>query len=194
MLTLPEHRRKADLLLADYKHAARSFKEERQALQDAERTLSDALEARKLLQIVAETVQKAAHQAVAGIVTRCLQTVFGEESYVFKIDFRGARGKTEARFLLCRDGNEIDPMDAAGGGVVDVVSFALRLVALILTKPSKRRLLCLDEPFRFLSQEYRPAVAELVQELAKELDVQFILVTHSEELMIGEVIHVGEDC
>ena len=185
-------RQKTNILLADYNHAVRTCREERKALRDAKRTLSDATKGRTLLQTVAEKVQNEAHAAVAGIVTRCLKTVFGEDdAYQFHIHFKGSRGKTEARFVLCRDGNEIDPMEAAGGGVVDVCSFALRLVALILTKPAKRRLLCLDEPFRFVSHEFRPAIAELVKELAEELNVQFILVTHSSEFEIGKVIQVG---
>ena len=48
----------------------------------------------------------------------------------------------------------------------------------------------LDEPFRFVSREYRPAIAELVKELSEELNVQFVLVTHSSEFEIGKVVDV----
>jgi DNA repair exonuclease SbcCD ATPase subunit len=45
----------------------------------------------------------------------------------------------------------------------------------------------LDEPFRYLSEEYRPKVAVLLEKLAEEFDFQFIIVTHIPELAIGSV-------
>jgi len=52
--------------------------------------------------------------------------------------------------------------------------------------------LILDEPFRFLSIEYRPKIRELIQQLSEELDFQFIMVTHAQELEIGEIIRIGQ--
>jgi DNA repair exonuclease SbcCD ATPase subunit len=46
----------------------------------------------------------------------------------------------------------------------------------------------LDEPFRFVSDEYQPAVADLMEEMADKLGIQFIIVTHEENLKIGNVI------
>ncbi len=85
----------------------------------------------------------------------------------------------------------MDPTASVGGGVVDVASFALRLACLLLASPKRRRLLCLDEPFKHLSENYRPAVRELIEVLAREMDVQFIIVTHSNELKIGKVIELS---
>ena len=79
-------------------------------------------------------------------------------------------------------------LDAAGGGVVDLTSFAQRLAALMLSQPASRKLLILDEPFRFLSAVYRPTACQLIESLAEEMGVQMVIVTHSEELMTGKVI------
>ena len=50
----------------------------------------------------------------------------------------------------------------------------------------------IDEPFRFVSKEYRSAVRELVEALARETGIQFLIVTHSSEYEIGKVIRIGE--
>lgn len=148
------------------------------------------LRAQQLVQVVAEQVQQQAHRQVASVVTRCLKAVFGEDSYEFQIIFERKRGRTEARLLFTRDGLEVEPLEAAGGGVVDVAAFALRLACLMLSMPRKRKLLVLDEPFRFVSQEYRPRVRELLLTLSKEMEVQILLVTHAEELVCGKVIEL----
>lgn len=112
-------------------------------------------------------------------------------AYQFRIEFGRKRGRTEARLLFVRDGEEIDPISASGGGVVDVTAFALRLACLILTRPAVRRLIVLDEPFKHLSAEYRVRVRSMLEGLAEQMDTQIILVTHSTEFHIGKVVEVG---
>ncbi len=117
--------------------------------------------------------------------------MFEEEAYEFQIRFEEKRGKTEAALLFVRDGLEVAPLESSGGGVVDVAAFALRLAALLLARPLKRRLLVLDEPFRFVSAEYRPKIRSMIEQLAEEFEVQFIIVTHIQDLVMGRVVEVG---
>lgn len=189
-MNLTAYRKALDRSLAELDHAKRKVVEERAALKSAKQSAEDLASAQAIVQEVAETVQSHAHRRIASVVTRCLETVFGEDAYEFRIDFEKKRGKTEARLLFCRDGLEIDPLTAAGGGVVDVAAFALRLVCLVLSKPPKRRLLVLDEPFRFLSRDHTPAVRQLLLSLAEEMKVQIILVTHNAALRAGKVVEI----
>ena len=184
-------RRRLTPLLADYNHAQRTRDEEAQTLLEAQEHEQAARQAQGFLQRVAEQIQQHAHAQIAGVVTRCLKTVFGEdESYEFKINFVKRRGRTEAELLFVRDGQEIDPLSASGGGAIDVAGFSLRLACLMLLRPAVRRLLILDEPFRFLSKDYRPRVRGLLEELAKELNLQIIQVTHAPDLVAGKVIEI----
>ncbi len=183
-------RRKLVAHAAEHAHATRTAAEERLARKTARRRLRHARQAQALAQRVAAGVQAAAHSQIAAVVSRCLTAVFGPETYQFKIAFEQKRGRTEARLLLTRGGLELDPLDSAGGGVVDVAAFALRLAALVLERPARRRLLCLDEPWKHLSTEYRPALRELVEVLAREMGVQFLLITHSPEFEIGKVVRL----
>lgn len=151
----------------------------------------EAAEVVKLLQEVATTVQAKAHARISRLVARCLGAVF-TEPYEFEIEFEQKRGRTEARLVFKRGANEVDPLNASGGGVVDVCSFALRLAALVASRPARRKVMIMDEPFKHLSREYRPAVRALLEGLASELGMQFIIVTHDPALQIGKVVEIGD--
>lgn len=182
-------RKKTDRLLVEYRHARQCVREEKEHLAATEKAVADTLEAQQVLQGVAETIQNQVHQRIASVVSRCLEAVF-PDAYEFRITFRQLRGKTEATLYFVRDGQEIDPVEASGGGVVDLASFSLRLACLTLSLPRKRRLLVLDEPLKHLSKDYRPAVRTILMTLAKELQVQFVIVSHMPELAMGKVIEI----
>lgn len=189
MSSTSDIRRRLDDCLAAYRQAKATYLAERDALNGAETALLDSEEAQKVLQLVAQTVQQQAHERIAGVVSRCLSAVF-EDPYEFKVLFEQKRGKTEARLVFVSNGHEIDPMDASGGGVVDVAAFALRLSCLMLSRPPLRRVLIMDEPMKFVSERYRERVRQMLEGLSKELQVQMIFVTHMPQLRTGKVIEL----
>lgn len=155
--------------------------------------ISATADAQKLLQLAAATVQQRVHEKISKLVTRCLKAVFSEDNYEFKIKFEQKRGKTEASLLLLKNGIEEDPLEEDAGGVLDVTAFALRISCLLLQTPKKRRLLVLDEPFRYVSIEYKPRVRELLKALVKELNLQIIMVTHDPTFQLGKVINFNKE-
>jgi ABC-type glutathione transport system ATPase component len=201
---------KLQRLLAQRDHLQRSIEEERSRKEQQETKLSNLLTVQNLFQEAAEAVQQTAHAQVASVVTRCLQAVFGkyqplkndqglgygygygEGSYEFQIEFSQKRGKTEAELLLVKNGHKINPPEECGGGVTDVLAFALRLACLMLSRPRKRKFLTLDEPFKHLSADYRESVRELLETLSEEMGIQILMVTHTDELQVGKVILMGE--
>jgi DNA repair exonuclease SbcCD ATPase subunit len=188
-IPLKEHVKRLGQLQVEYMGAVTSLKTNRKVYVKAKARVGHAKQAQEILQTVAASVQQMTHDRVARIVTRCLAAVF-DEPYTFQIKFERKRGKTEARLVFERKGREMDPMEASGGGVVDVATFALRLAAILITQPPLERFMALDEPFKFVSKEYRPKVVELMETLSKELSFQFLIVTHDEELKIGKVIKI----
>lgn len=185
-------REKLTPLISEYRLACSQVSQEKKALQEAKEHLQNILEAQKLIQTIAKQVQQSAHKQVASVVSKCLETVF-DDPYEFVIDFQEKRQKTEAVLSLVRDGLVLDdPQNSTGGGVIDVVSFALRLVSILLSRPKKRRFLLLDEPMKMLSKEYRPRVRGLLESLSQDLNFQILMVTHSQEIACGKIIHLGE--
>lgn len=147
----------------------------------------DAIDAREIVQTCAATVQQNAHHRIAGVVGTCLATVYGPGRYGFGIRFEMTRGRTEAVLELTEGENSTDPVDGTAGGVIDVASFALRVACLMLTRPPARRVMILDEPFKFVSEEYRDGVRGMLEHLAETLDIQFIMVTHIQEIACGTI-------
>lgn len=189
--TVKSARRRLNRRLAERTSAGDRLAKEERAEAAAAGQIAAAEEALKVAQAVAAEVQNLAHRRIASVVTRALRTVFGETAYEFRIVFEAKRNKTEARLVFINgDGLEMEPLTSCGGGVADVASFALRLSCLVLARPPRRRFLVLDEPFRFVSRDLRPRVRELIEVLAEELEVQFLIVTHMPDLICGEVVEL----
>jgi len=184
-------RKKVENLLIDLKTVKSQYKQEKEDLKKSKTHLTHVEEAQNITQQIAQTIQQQAHDKIAGVVSRCLEAVFDDANYGFKIDFEKKRGKAEAKLILLKDGNEIpDPLEADSGGVIDIAALALRLSCLVLTKPKLRRALIMDEPFKNVSPNYRENVRTLLEKLSKEFKIQFIMVTHEIEFQTGKVIRL----
>ena len=189
-MNLIKQRKKINELLSDHKTAKKNYRDEGISHGCSKIYLSSLEEARVIAQTVAQTVQQQAHNKISNVVTKCLQTVFnGKDRYSFKINFERKRGRTEADLILIKNGHEIsDPLTGDSGGVVDIAAFALRISCLILSKPTLRRVVLLDEPFKYIDIDNRENAKILLETLSKDLGIQFIMVTHDDEFKIGKVI------
>lgn len=190
MSALTTYRETINQLVAKYDAARARVRTERKALDEIDLRRERLLEAQTIAQAVAEKIQTQAHKRIASIVTTCL-AIF-DEPYEFRIDFRRARGKTEAHLLFERDGMAVDPMTSSGGGPIDVAAFALRVACMVLRRPALRRLLALDEPFRCIHEQYRPRIRAVLEKLATDLDMQIVMVTHDPQLKAGKEIDLGD--
>ena len=146
----------------------------------AEQAYRDALKAREVINIVAKDTQQQLEMRITNIVTMALAAVF-PDPYEFKLVFNERRNQTEADLLLVRNGEELSPVDGAGGGVLDVVSFALRIAVLLMS--GYRRVIILDEPFRHLSADLQSKASEMMKMLSDKLGIQFIMVSHEEGII-----------
>lgn len=150
-------------------------------------TLKSALElteqAQIFLQKVAKETQSQLKLRIEDIVNLALETCFPSE-YTFRINFNISRGKTEAELVFedQKTGREIDPINASGGGVVDLTAFALRIASYTLERNSDN-VIILDEPFRFLSRDLQSRAGEIIKTLSEKMGLQIILVTHIPELI-----------
>lgn len=161
---------------------------EEKSLKKAKKHLNNVLEAQSITQEAAQSIQQLVHRQIADIVNKCLLAVF-DDPYEFVIRFSPKRGKTEAELLFLRDGKEIKDV---GGGVLDVASFALRLSSILLSQKDLKPVMILDEPFKNVSKAkgYLERIPEMMISLSEEFGVQFIQVTHVDELKIGKVLEI----
>lgn len=145
-------------------------------------TLALQLErAQLIIQAAAKATQEQLSYRISELTSLALAQVF-VDPYELVVRFENKRGRTEAVLLFADgNGNEIDPMEASGGGVWDVASLALRLSLWSLQRPRSRATMVLDEPFKFLHGEVPQCrVCKMIQNLSRRLKLQFIIVTQEE--------------
>jgi len=188
------YRSKLNQLLADHRSASIQVKSERKILMQSEDDQTNAEEAQKIIQHTTQAIQQKAHDRIAGVVSRCLESIF-DDPYEFKIEFERKRKRTEANLIFEKDGMIFDdPLNQISGGVCDVAAFALRLSCILLGRPPNRRVVILDEPFSNIRGKYnRERIRNLLLELSEELNIQFILNIDLDvypEFALGKVIEM----
>lgn len=138
-----------------------------------------------LLQRTSDYARLQATNQIESLVTKCLQFVFTSNIH-FKIELEELRGKSSAEFYVINTFNDIEvktkPELSRGGGVVDIVSLALRISFLELHKPKIQGPLILDEPAKHVSDEYIYNVAEFLKQTSEMFNRQIIMVTHNQHL------------
>lgn len=149
----------------------------------SEKKLKLIEEAQAFLQKVAQSTQEKLKFQIEDVVNLALESVFPNE-YEFKIEFNVSRGKTDAELVFQdkRTGQTIDPMEASGGGVVDLTAFALRLSAFALESGTDN-VIVLDEPFKFISRDLQERAGEILKTLSEKMKLQIIMVTHIPEFI-----------
>lgn len=150
------------------------------------KNLNSSLEAIEQAQIIIQDValqlQNSIKYHIEDIVNLALNYVFPNE-YEFVLDFFIRRNQTECEFWLKKGDVLFNPLLSNGGGVVDILSFALRIALWSLKVGEKNNTIILDEPFRFVSSDLQAAAGEILQELSEKLDLQFIIVTHETQII-----------
>jgi exonuclease SbcC len=153
-------------------------KEKAIELKEKRKTAIENIQA--LIQQTAKETQEKLKYHIEDIVNTGLDNCFPGE-YDFNVSFEIKRGRTEAELFLLKEGEKVNPMLASGGGVVDIISFALRISAWALSKTDN--VIILDEPFKFLSVNLRPLAGDILKQLSKKLGLQIIMVTHDNEMI-----------
>jgi len=141
---------------------------------------------RLLLLEAARHAREQGRRQVEYLVSQALQFVFGGD-VEFKVEVEEKRDRPEAEFYVCSTygGNyrvETTPQDARGGGVVDVISLALRLALLHAFRPPVGGPAVLDEPGKHVSEEYAPQLARFLKSFSQSLGRQVIMVSHNQHL------------
>lgn len=150
-----------------------------ETLTQEQEDISRALE---IIQVTAKITQQQLEIHISELVSLALEAVF-PSPYKMVLKFETRRNRSEADLLLQdENGNLLNPMDAVGGGVVDVAAFALRIALWSLKQPRPRAVMIMDEPLRFLSKDLQPRAGIMISEISKKLGIQFVIVSHEEGL------------
>jgi len=138
-------------------------------------------QAREVIRKVGLQTQEQLQFHISDITSLAMEAVF-PDPYEVIVEFVQRRNKTECDLYFVRDENKVDPMTASGVGAVDVATFALRIASWSMAYPHSRNTIILDEPFRFLSENYQEKASTMIKEISTKLEIQFIIVTHEQIL------------
>ncbi|WP_368504112.1 ATP-binding protein [Alkalihalophilus sp. As8PL] len=156
-----------------------------QSILEYNETIETYERARLLLQQSAEYAREQAKQQMETLVTNALQYVFGP-LFSFQIEIEEHGNKAVAEFYVVSDYEGIKvktkPQDSRGGGVVDIVTLALRVALMETIQPKVEGPLLLDEPGKHVSGEYIHYLYEFLKSLSTMFGRQIIMITHNHHL------------
>ena len=161
-------------------------------LRECKREVRLTEQAQVVAQIVAQATQKELEFKISEIVSLALSSVFNDP-YVFEVEFVLRRNKTEADLWLSKNSNRVRPLEATGGGVVDITCLALRIALWKLSSNKTDSVLILDEPTSHLSLDLQERASQMIKSLSKELGLQIIMISHVQDDIeaADKVIRVG---
>jgi DNA repair ATPase RecN len=149
-----------------------------------------------LLTEVTEFARQQLVERIEATVTAGLRIILGREDLSFRVAFRKVSEVSWADWqvvsLYGDGGVEVanDPEMARGGGIVDIVSLALRLALLELSIPKPEGPVILDEPAKMVSIQYSENLATFLKSYAIRTNRQVVMVTHNFELAkAGDLIY-----
>lgn len=163
-------------------------------LEDKDMILDDLLtemghlvKAKWLLTEVQRQTQETFKSKVEELVTMAIKSVYEDREFGFELIFEDKRNQMEVRPVVYEviDGRKDvfeDIENEMGGGIVDIISFALRIVLWSLEKPRSRNIIILDEPMKNMGDLVIMG-GNMLKEVAHKLGFQLIIVTHDPVLI-----------
>ncbi len=116
------------------------------------------------------------------IVSDGLKLIFGSDYKLVIERKEGAKGDSY-RLMLEKNGFIAPPIETVGGGIVNVISFLLRVIMIQRFKLSK--LIVLDESFNNVSPEFLPKVSEMIKTLCDEHGYCVLSITQAHGLAVA---------
>lgn len=156
--------------------------------------LADVEQASVVLQKLSELQRNRAKEKLQSLCTYALQYAISPD-YEMEIEMGKSRGVPSAEMFIVKKGSNTrtSPLEGNGGGIVDIISLALRYVVMQIHHPPVDGPIIMDEPCKMVSAEYIPMISEFMKKLSADFDRQIILCTHNEYLanVSEKKIHVS---
>lgn len=163
----------------------RQKEEKQKALKETEKEYEDILMMKELLEKSSDEARLNGKVVLSETASSSLQLVMGDN---LKVDMKlGNRsGVPTADLEIVTEYGEkeirIDPNDE-GGGIRDLVSLSTFLATGLLVGEDNKAPYFLDEPTKFVSEEYAEKTAHAIKEIVKYSKKQAIIVTHEKEYL-----------
>jgi len=178
----------ASQIQSDLNHAVSNCK-------SIEKEISYSEKAQTIIQTVAAATQKELEYRITEPVSLALASIYDNPyKMAASFDITG-RGTTECHLGFERNGNIIKPLNASGGGPIDIASFSLRIGSWSLAQPRSRPVIITDEPFKWVDKKKRQEdgittmhlAGQMLKDITRSppegLGLQVIMISHIDELI-----------
>lgn len=132
---------------------------------------------------------------VKSLINEGLLLAFPESKFSVDIVYKISRGSQTIDFRVLKNGNIEPLLDAQSGGVLDIVSFLLRIF--IICRMNMQRFLFLDEALNGVSDlgDHASNASFLLKKICESRGFTVLLVTHKENLgKMANMSYLGEKC
>ena len=138
-----------------------------------------------LLQKTSNFAREQSKNQIEELTTNCIQFIFENQSkFIVEIDELYSKASADFYIIDQEENVEIKtkPVESRGGGLIDIISLALRISFLQLYKPLINGPLVLDEPAKHVSEDYIYNVGDFIKRSSEMFNRQIIMVTHNTHL------------
>ena len=145
----------------------------------------------ELMLIVEKSTKGIIKEGFEKIVTFALQFILCDDDYSLEVDF-GKRGNLQTVDFNLKTPTATEP-HPAGGACSDILSLALRIALLELTRD--KGFLTLDEPFSQFDNINLDNGAKFIKSISEKMGRQIIMITHHKENheIADKLISIGKD-
>lgn len=186
------------IIQSDY--ALSECKEKRRALNNEIKQLKAQRDrktkARFVVQEVAKATQDRLKKRVEPLITAAISSIWKDRDFVFELKFKSTANRIESIPVVLDGKHEQIPKDDMGGGIIDIISFALRVLLWAMDDNRSRPTFALDEPLKNMSKgRYLNRAIQMFKNIAEKMGLQLIIVTHIEEInAIANKIYIIKYC
>ena len=172
---------KLNRLIVKRDYISRQLERNKDSLSEKQSIYTDYFEAREIVTEVIRLTQQNFKAKVEPLVTLAIRSVF-EKRYDFELRFEKKRNQLECYPTVLENGKEKTPKSDLGGSVIDIISFALRVILWAIEKPRSINMILLDEPMKNIGQGEELLLAgQVMKDVSVDLGLQLIVITHSPE-------------
>lgn len=137
-------------------------------------------QARTLFQKTSTLLRVKLSEQFADLATQALQYIFQRDDLQFLVELDIKSNLPTAAFFVVVDGHKVNPKEALGGSIYEVIGVCLRLVCLEVF--GLKGPLILDEPLRSVDGTNLRVALEFILQYCRQTGRQLIMVTHNEQI------------
>lgn len=174
--------RRYDNLVAKKANALNDLRKSKRQIKKLNKKFKDHEKARIVITEIARVTQNEIKERIEKLVTLSIKSVFDDRDFSFKMRFERKNNRLYAIPIVMEHGEEYDPEEDMGGGLIDIISLSSEIVLWHMEDPRKRNIIIIDEPFRFTGELVTKA-GYMLKYISEKLDLQILMISHEDELI-----------